>query len=373
MLFQKQNWLSHSITVAALSAVLALGVAACGDDDSAPDNGPYSLTFHGEGYTIHQGQALSVAVVDVATDQIIATDQVVLSSDTFSFTWMDLLEKDRAYRIDFFADLTGDGECNDSPEDHGWSVSVPSVTADQDVEQDHTTDFSSVCGSFPSGPQRFDVAFNGTGYGPHDMQTLYAALVRVDNGNVVETAETVVSSGTFSISWPAGVEEDKSYRIDFFADMDDDGLCADPDHIWSVAIPTVTGNVSVDETHNLNFTPAACDSFDVALTFDLTFDGVSYAPHNGDDLYLAVVRTDDSEVLATDMVNISGGEFSFSWTDILEEGTAYHIDFYADTDDNGTCGGADHIWREVIPAVTDDVTVVNTHGIIFEPLACDSF
>jgi len=249
------------MTVVALTAAVALGSAACGDNDSGTGDGPYDLSFHGHGYTPHDMQTLRVAIVDVAADQTIATDEVVVSDGSFAFHWPSLLEKDKSYRIDFYADLSGDGECNDPPEDHAWSVSIQSVTADQDVQQDHVLDFSHT----------------------------------------------------------------------------------------------------------------ACDSFSVAQTFNLTFNGVSFDPHNGDDLYVAVVRSDDSQVLATDMITLSGGQFSFSWTDILEEGKAYHIDFYADTDASGTCGGADHIWRESIPTVADDVSVIYTHGIVFEPLACESF
>jgi hypothetical protein len=104
--------------------------------------------------------------------------------------------------------------------------------------------------------------FNGTGFAPHNGQTLHAAVVEEDSGNIVKTDSQVVTDGKFSFDWDV-LEMGKTYRIDYYADLNGNGKCDAPptDHVWRESIPAVTGDVTDDVTHSIDFTVAACDSF----------------------------------------------------------------------------------------------------------------
>lgn len=135
------------MTIATLTAVVALGSAACGDDDSGTGDGPYALDFHGHGYELHNMQALRVAIVDVAADQTIATDEVVVSDGSFAFHWPSLLEKDKSYHIDFYADTDASGTCGGA--DHIWRELIPAVAYYVSVVYTHGIIFEPLaCDSF---------------------------------------------------------------------------------------------------------------------------------------------------------------------------------------------------------------------------------
>jgi len=252
----RSRWIPIFTLVAA-----SLALAACGDDGAAAD-GPYDLMFSGTSYAPHEGQQLFVAVVDVATGTIVAAEQATVTGGSFDFTWIDLLAWGKDYRIDFFADLNEDGDCNPAPEDHVWSTSIAAVSSNQDVEETHNTDFSSTaCDTFSQASVFYDLTFSGTGYSPHDGQTLHVAVVDDLDDSVLASDSVTVTSGEFSFYWPNVLVEGGNYRIDYYADVDGDGSCADPDHIWSRSLSMVSDDEGLDVEHDAMFTPAACDSF----------------------------------------------------------------------------------------------------------------
>ncbi|MFH2005878.1 MAG: hypothetical protein ABI333_04735 [bacterium] len=242
--------------------VTSLFLARCGDDGGVADDGPYDLIFSGASYDPHEGQQLFVAVVDVAAGTIVAAEQATVTGGSFDFTWIDLLEKGRDYRLDFFADLNQDGDCNPAPEDHVWSTSISAASGDQDVEVTHNTDFSpAACSTFSQASVFYDLTFNGAGYAPHNGQTLYVAVVDASDDSVLARDSVALASGEFSFYWPNILVEGGSFRIDYYADVDADGACADPDHIWSRELSMVSDDEAVVVEHDAIFTPAACDSF----------------------------------------------------------------------------------------------------------------
>jgi len=110
-------------------------------------------------------------------------------------------------------------------------------------------------------------------------------------------------------------------------------------------------------------------------TFDLSFSGSGFAPHNGQTLGVAIVSLADGSVIATDSVTVADGAFSFEWLGLLDEGASYFVDYYADFDGSGACDAppTDHVWRESIDVVAADVDLAVTHNTNFAPEACDSF
>jgi hypothetical protein len=103
---------------------------------------------------------------------------------------------------------------------------------------------------------------------------------------------------------------------------------------------------------------------------DLQFNGTGFNPHNGQNLYVQVRDAADA-VVADDMVNVSNGTFTFTFTGVSAAGGV--IDYYADVNGDNACtnaGEPDHVWREDIPA-NNVLDVV--HNTDFSQIACDGF
>ncbi|MDP3569598.1 MAG: hypothetical protein Q8S42_03145, partial [Archangium sp.] len=110
-----------------------------------------------------------------------------------------------------------------------------------------------------------------------------------------------------------------------------------------------------------------------AAGFDLVFNGTGYSPHNGQTVRMALVQQSDGGVLNTQSLVVANGNVNFTFTGLLQSGAAYNVDYYADVNGNNQCGGNDHIWREVVPAVTANVTLTQSHNFNFVSAACNSF
>ncbi|MBL8742760.1 MAG: hypothetical protein JNK04_16745, partial [Myxococcales bacterium] len=65
-----------------------------------------------------------------------------------------------------------------------------------------------------------------------------------------------------------------------------------------------------------------------ASSFNLSFDGSGFAPHNDQNLYVQVLDA-GGNVVASDMAVVSGGTFSFDFTNVDAEGGS--VDYYAPT------------------------------------------
>lgn len=121
---------------------------------------------------------------------------------------------------------------------------------------------------------------------------------------------------------------------------------------------------------------AACSSDDPAPGFNLIFSGSGYNPHTGQTIRVKVFKDPGGTKVAEDSVlEPTDGTFSFTFANVLEQGTAYNLDYFADsdvgpgsgTDGNGSCDSPpkDHAWRVPIPAVTGDVDQAEVHNTNF--------
>ncbi len=125
---------------------------------------------------------------------------------------------------------------------------------------------------------------------------------------------------------------------------------------------TATGDSPTDDS------PAA------AATYDLELTGSGFTPHAGNTITAAVVDATETVVDTQTAVMGDDGELSMVFADALEEGESYHVDWYADFNDNGLCDAApdDHQWSVSIDAVTDDVVVTYDHDTEFADV-CSTF
>jgi hypothetical protein len=109
---------------------------------------------------------------------------------------------------------------------------------------------------------------------------------------------------------------------------------------------------------------------------DLILLGDGYTPHEGQTVYANVVRADGVVVASGDDVVVDY-QVEIALEAAVEAGETYHIDFFADYNDNGTCDGLydDHIWQTDDFEVSYDarVEVMIDHTGDFTDAGCDSF
>jgi hypothetical protein len=243
------------------AAALILGGVGCSDDDdpaTPPTTGSHDLTFTGT-LGPHANQMLRVLVIRDSDGAIAANETVTLPGDgTFSFDWANILADGDSYRIDFYADFNGDGECDSPPVDHSWRIGLGTVNGDVTRDFQHDTNFTDVCDSF-----EFRLRFTAS-LAPHAGQTLWVAIVKDSSGG--ETIQidqvTVPADGAVAFSWDRILDDGEDYFIDFYADHNGNGQCDAPpaDHAWRIAIDDVRGPLDRDFQHDTNFTEV-CGSF----------------------------------------------------------------------------------------------------------------
>jgi hypothetical protein len=108
------------------------------------------------------------------------------------------------------------------------------------------------------------------------------------------------------------------------------------------------------------------ETFDLVFTGDASFQGA----HGGQDIEIAVVEAGGGTVVASDAGTVSAtgaSAFSFTFDEALEEGEAYEVHYWIDSNfgggSAGTCDPAanDHQWSVDVASVTQDVTITDTH------------
>lgn len=133
----------------------------------------------------------------------------------------------------------------------------------------------------------------------------------------------------------------------------------------------------------------ACDDDDEPVgqagPFDLTFQGDNtfYTPHPGQAIYVAVVRTSDGAVVARDDGTVLDADpaFSFTFPNLLAEGTAYQVHYWIDSNfapgspTEGVCDppANDHQWNIAVAAPSADVTITETHDASATMDVCATF
>jgi hypothetical protein len=123
----------------------------------------------------------------------------------------------------------------------------------------------------PGSDGPFDLTFAGdaTFQGPHGGQDIAVALVS-SAGAVLETMTGVVSaaeSPAFTFTFANALDDGESYEVHYWIDANfgggTAGVCDTPptDHMWNVAINSVSGDVSRTEGHDAGAIEDVCSSF----------------------------------------------------------------------------------------------------------------
>ena len=119
-------------------------------------------------------------------------------------------------------------------------------------------------------------------------------------------------------------------------------------------------------------------TFQLIFGIDASFQG----PHTGHAIMVAVVRTSDGAVVEQQTGSVSGTAdpaFSFTSLGLLEEGEAYQVHYWIDSNFGGGTVGTcdpkanDHQWSVAIPAVAGDVTITEAHNAANTVDVCTTF
>lgn len=102
----------------------------------------------------------------------------------------------------------------------------------------------------------FDLTFAGTGFGPHNGQTLWVAVVATQTNTVLDKQSVTVTDGAFSLSWTGALEHDLDYAVHYYADHNGSGGCDAPpgDHVWSESLGKIHADITKTVTHSTTFT-----------------------------------------------------------------------------------------------------------------------
>jgi hypothetical protein len=207
----------------------------------------------------------------------------------------------------------------------------------------------------------FTLTINFTGMTPHIGENLWLAVIDQTSKVEIGRVKKSVTTAAFTID-VAGIESGKSYNVDFFADHNKNGVydVAPVDHTWRMQLNNVTGNSTLNFTHNTTFT-------DIAWKNKLTVHFTSMTPHIGEKITLFLKQTDTGIYRDTVIVpQVAGATFDINSYKI-KPGISYNIDFYADHNKNGSYNAppTDHAWRIPLNAVKGDTIVNFVHNTTF--------
>ena len=176
-----RNRIPH-LSAAAAVLLVALSAAAYGQS---------TLTIMFRGMDPHVGQLFELRVVEEDTGREIARFSVPeIASPEFDLEIADL-RLGASYRIDFYADASGNGIYDAPPTDHAWRLALPDVQGNASLTFTHNLDFTDIAWPpYPDG-RIADLEYrNGmidaeTGMSVHwqnDRSVLYVGLVSPGTG-----------------------------------------------------------------------------------------------------------------------------------------------------------------------------------------------
>ena len=318
-------------------------------DTGGNDDDKYKLTINFNGMTPHVGQTLWLRVVNKDSGEEIARKSATVAV-AFSME-LSGLELNHSYNVDFFADHNKDGDYDEPSTDHAWRLELNDVMGDTTLNFQHNTNFTDI-----DWKNKLTVHFMGMN--PHVGQNLHLTVIDKNSGMELQRV-SVVATVDFIVE-VFGIENGKTYNVDFFADHNKDGDYDDPstDHAWRLELNDVMGDTTLNFQHNTNFT-------DIDWKNKLTVHFMGMNPHVGENLHLAVIDKNSGEelqrvsvVAAVDfMVDVFG----------IENGKSYNIDFFADHNNNGSydAPSTDHAWRLELNDVMGDTTLNFQHNTNF--------
>ncbi len=241
----------------------------------------------------------------------------------------------------------------------GWTFShVFTIPGVYDYQCDPHTAFNMYGKVIVEEAVFYTLTLNFSGMTPHVGQSLWLRAENADTKDQVFRSVFVVEQA-FSLVIP-GLEEGESYLLEFFSDHNNNGQYDAPptDHAWSLSLNNVSGDESVDFTHNTAFT-------DIEWEHQAVINLDAMDPHVGQEIYFALIENSSGEIVDRKSETVSES-FSVVLSEI-EPGKSYHINFYTDHNENGSYDAppVDHAWSVNIDNASGDDTINFGHNTSF--------
>ena len=208
---------------------------------------PDTLTVNFTGMTPHVGQTGNLLVVDNETGEEIERSSGEIE-EIFSLEIPGIVSG-HSYTIDIFADLNGNGYYDTPPTDHSWRLELNNVDGNEVVDFAHNTNFTDI-----EWMHRLEVEFSGMT--PHLGQMLTLYVRDLTSGDYLDTVVVdEIEFAEFEVHSYA-IENSGTYQIDFYADLNGDGVYDPPptDHAWRLETGEAAGDVILEFMHNTDFT-----------------------------------------------------------------------------------------------------------------------
>ncbi|MDQ7051535.1 MAG: hypothetical protein Q9P14_01030 [candidate division KSB1 bacterium] len=185
----------------------------------------------------------------------------------------------------------------------------------------------------------------------------------VDKGTCMEVGRVslaAIANHDFDVELEV-VETGHSYWIDFYADLNMNGLYDAPptDYAWRLELNDAQGDTILTFTHNTSFT-------DVMWPYMLTLNLTNMNPHVGQQLGVRVVDVGSGMEIGRKKLMLTTPDTTVGIPGPMP-GHTYDVDFYADLKQNGAYDAppADHAWRLTASNVAGDPQLDFSHNTNF--------
>ena len=313
-----------------------------------------NVTIHFTGMGPHLNQNLYLRVVDKGTMK--ETGRIMQQITTANFdVVIDAVTGGRSYFIDFFSDHNSNGLYDAPPTDHAWRLELNNAVGGDELNFAHNTNFTDI-------KWVYVLTVNFSGMTPHVGQMLELRVeANSTNKEVDRIKVSSIPSATFNVQI-VGLQLNTEYNIDFYADVNGNGLYNAPptDHAWRITFTNTTGDVVQAFSHNPSFT-------DINWKYLLTINLFLMTPHLGELFELRVIRQDNQvEIGRVSVPAVLVSDFTV-YIPQFELNQGYNIDFYSDHNGNGIYDAppVDHAWRLSFNSSTGDVVQDFTHNTNF--------
>jgi len=209
----------------------------------------YQLIVHFTSMSPHLNQMLEFRVED--NDSNLEIDRIKIGSIAtadFDITIFGI-KLNTEYKVEFYADLNGNGLYDAPPTDHAWLLTLENLTGDVELDFTHNTNFTDI-------NWKYLLTMDLMNMVPHLGQLFELRVVKTDDNSEAgrkSIPSILVKDFTLFVD---GLEIGHDYNIDFYSDHNGNGQYDAPptDHAWRVTITNGTGDVNQQFTHNTNFT-----------------------------------------------------------------------------------------------------------------------
>jgi hypothetical protein len=197
----------------------------------------------------HVGQLFEIRVVDKSDGHEVGRLKIDNVPKPDFFVLFPVIKVGSSYMVDFFADLNGNKKYDAPSVDHAWRLNLDDAMGDTTLMFSHNTTFTDIKWNYMLTIMFMDM-------NPHVGQMFDLNVYNSsDNSKIGGFKLDSVPAPEFMAKIP-GIMSGESYRIDFYADLNKNGMYDAPptDHAWRLALNNVVADTTITFMHNTTFT-----------------------------------------------------------------------------------------------------------------------